>query len=74
MRSGRSVKREKQVLRDLLAQRVLRVQKVLLALQALLRTCFELCVWTALPPRAEGSVTRTRCLWWGTVVRGEVVS
>ena len=37
MRSGRPVKGEMQVLRDLQAHRVLRVQKVLLDLQALLR-------------------------------------
>jgi hypothetical protein len=68
------VKREMQVLLDLLAHRVLRAQKVLLDLQRLLRTCFELCVSTALPQRAEESVTRTRCLSSGTVAPGEVVS
>jgi hypothetical protein len=68
------VKREMQVLRDLRAHRVPRAQKVLLDLQALLRMRFELCVSTALPQRAEGSVTRTRFLSSGTVARGEVVS
>ena len=67
-RSGRLVQKANQALRDrrvllvpqdLLAHRVLRARKVLLATP---RTLFELYVSTARPQRAEGSATRTRFL------------
>ena len=66
-RSGRLVKKANQVLqdllvrRDLLAHRALRVRKVLLALQVLPRTPFELYASTV-RQRAEGSAIRTRSL------------
>ena len=66
--SGRLVKkanevlRDRLVLRDLLGHQVLRARKVLLALQVLPRTPFELYASTVRPQRAEGSATRTSYL------------
>jgi hypothetical protein len=63
--SGHLVKKANQALPDPLVLRgrqVVRARKVLLALQVLPRTPFELYASTARPQRAEGSATRTRYL------------